>query len=119
MGATTPIMVLQGVSGQTYTLGLYFAGGDAIGYQVPCTFNGVATVNSSKDFTLPEPCVITYMSGPATGRIQVEANGLPTPIQLDLAVVLAKVANPNARWGQLRGGPAIRYALRVTAAMAA
>jgi len=119
MAATTPIMVLQGVSGQTYTLGLYFAGGDVVGYQVPCTFNGVANANSSKDFTLPEPCVIKYVSGPATGRLQVEANGLPTPIQIDLAVVIAKVADPNARWGQLRGGPGIRYALRVVANMAA
>lgn len=119
MGATTPIIVFQGVSGQTYTLGLYYAGGDAIGYQVPCTFNGVATANSSKDFTLPEPCVIKYVSGPATGRIQVEANGLPTPIQMDMAVVIAQVANPAARWGQLRGGQTVRYALRVTSAMAA
>lgn len=119
MGATTPIMVLQGVSGQTYTLGLYFAGGDAVGYQVPCTFNGVATANSSKDFTLPEPCVIKHISGPATGRVQIEANGIPTPIQIDTAVAIAQIANPSARWGQLRGGPSVRYALRVSVAMAA
>lgn len=119
MAATTPIMVLRGVSGQTYTLGLYFAGGDAPGYIVPCTFNGVASATSPKDFVLPEPCVIKYISGPATGRLGIDVNSMPTPIQADTAVIIAQAANPNAVWGQLRGGPNNRYSLRVISAMAA
>lgn len=119
MAATTPVMVLRGASGQTYSLGLYFAGNDAAGYIVPCTMNGVASAASPKDFTLPEPCVIKFVSGPATGRLTVEANGIPTPIQIDTAVVIAQAANPTAAWGQLRGGTAVRYTLKVVAAMAA
>jgi len=78
MGATTSIMVLRGLqTGQQYSLGLYFAGGDLAGYIVPCTFNGVASATSPKDFTLPEPCSIEYVSGPATGRLTVDVNGMP------------------------------------------
>lgn len=119
MGATTPIMILRGRSGQQYTLGLYFAGGDAAGYIVPCTFNGVASANSPTDFTLPEPCIIEYISGPATGRLTVEVNGMPTPIQMDMATVLSMVAVSGKNFAQLGGGTQRRYRLRVTSAMAA
>ena len=119
MGATTPIITLRGRSGAVYTLGLYFAGGDAAGYIVPCTFNGVASATSPKDFTLPEPCVIEYISGPATGRLTVDVNGMPTPIQMDTAVVIAQAAKAGAVWGQLAGGTSKRYSLRVVSSMAA
>ena len=119
MGATTPVMILRGKSGQTYTLNLYFAGGDAAGYIVPCTFNGVAAATSPTDFTLPEPCVITYVSGPATGTLTVDVNGMPTPIGINTAVAIAAVANPGAAYGNLAGGTSRRYRLRVQIAMAA
>lgn len=120
MGATTSIMVLRGLqTGQQYSLGLYFAGGDLAGYIVPCTFNGVASATSPKDFTLPEPCSIEYVSGPATGRLTVDVNGLPTPIQIDTAVVIAQATKPGVSWGKLAGGASRRYVLRVISTMAA
>lgn len=119
MGATTPIMILRGRSGQQYTLGLYYAGNDAAGYIVPCTFNGVAASTSPTDFTLPEPCYIEYVSGPATGRITVDVNGMPTPLQIDMASTIAMVAQSGKNFGQLAGGTARRYRLRVIATMAA
>lgn len=119
MAATTPILTLRGRSGAMYTLGLYFAGGDAAGYIVPCTFNGVAGTGSPKDFTIPEPCVIEYVSGPATGRLTVDMNGMPTPIQLDTAVIIAQAGKAGTNWGQLAGGTSRRYVLRVVSGMAA
>lgn len=119
MGASTPYIVFRGVSGQTYTLNFYCAGGDAIGYIPPCQFNGTATATSPTDFVLPEPCVIEYITGPATGVLTVDVNGMPTPTAMNLATVIAMVARPNTSWAKLAGGPTRRYNLRVVTALAA
>lgn len=118
MGATTPIMILRGAkTGQAYSLGLYFAGSDAAGYIVPCTYNGVASATSPTDFVVPEPCYIEHISGPATGRLTIDADGMPSVIQIDLATVLSMVSKTGTQWGKLGGGK--RYRLRVVSAMAA
>lgn len=119
MGATTPVMMLRGVSGQQYSLGLYYAGADAAGYIVPCTFNGVAASTSPKDFVLPEPCIIEYITGPATGRVTIDVNGMPTPIQIDMAMVISMVSVPGKNFGKLAGGANRRYVIRVISSMAA
>jgi len=119
MGATTPLMILKGRSGATYSLSLYYAGGDAPGYIVPCTFNGVATANSPKDFVIPEPCVVKHITGPATGRITIDCNGQATPINIDMATTIAMVNVPGNTVAQLAGGANRRYSIRVTIAMAA
>jgi hypothetical protein len=119
MGATTPYLHLRGRSGQAYTLCLYYAGGDTAGYIVPSQFNGTATANSPKDFTLPEPCIIEYITGPATGQITIDVNGMPTPISINMATVISMVAMPGKNFGQLAGGAQKRYAIRVTGTMAA
>lgn len=120
MGATTPVMILRGAkTGQRYTLGLYYAGGDNAGYIVPCTFNGVAASTSPTDFTLPEPCIIEYVSGPATGRITIDVNGMPTPLQMDMATVILMVGKAGQTYGNLAGGTTRRYRIRVISTMAA
>lgn len=53
MGATNPYVLFKSRDGQTISLNLYYAGGDAAGYQVPASFSGVATANSNPTFTLP------------------------------------------------------------------
>ena len=118
MGATTPMIHLRGRSGAAYTLSAYYAGADAAGYIVPVTWNGTATASSPKDFVLPEPCIIEYMTGPATGVLTVDANGMPTPISINLATVISMVAMPGKNFGQLRGGN-VRYQFRVASSMAA
>lgn len=122
MGATTQVLELTGVSGAKYGLSCYFAGGDAVNYIVPCTFNGAATAASPTDFVIPEPCRITYMSGPATGTLTVDADGMPTPININTASVIAQAARASASYGNLAGsknGGKVRYRLRVVVAMAA
>jgi hypothetical protein len=122
MGATTQVLELTGVSGAKYGLSCYFAGGDAVNYIVPCTFNGAATASSPNDFVIPEPCRITYISGPATGTLTIDADGLPTPININTASVIAQAARPGSTFGNLAGsknGGRVRYRLRVVVAMAA
>jgi hypothetical protein len=122
MGATVQTIQLRGVSGAVYQLSAYFAGGDAIGYIVPTTFNGAASATSGKDFVLPEPCRIENVTGPATGTFTIDANGMPTPININTASVIAMVARAGVTYGNLKafnGNAAIRYSLRVTVAMAA
>jgi hypothetical protein len=118
MAATTPVIYLRGNrSGMVYGLSCYFAGGDAVNYIVPCTFNGVASATSPTDFVIPEPCKIEYMSGPATGTVTIDADGMPTPININTAAVIAMAANATMQYGNLAGNK--RYRLRVTIAMAA
>jgi len=119
MGATTPRLLLRGRSGAIYNFGLYYAGGDAAGYVVPVMPNGVATASSPKDFVLPEPCYIEYVTGPATGIITIDVNGTPTPINIDMATTISMIAVPGKCFGQLAGGPTRRYTIRVVSTMAA
>lgn len=119
MGATTPDMILRGAkSGNRYSLSCYFAGSDAAGYVVPCRFNGTAGSGSPTTFRVNEPCVIEHMNGPATGRLTVEVNGLPTPIGLNLATVISMAGRAGMSHGNLAGGPNREYRLLVTTAMA-
>jgi len=122
MAATVQTILLKGVSGAKYQLSAYFAGADAVGYIVPTTFNGAASAASGKDFVLPEPCQIEHITGPATGTMTIDANGMPTPINLNTAAILAMVTRAGMTYGNLKAfqnGTAIRYSLRVTVAMAA
>lgn len=119
MGATTPYVILRGRSGAIYNLCLYCAGGDAAGYIAPATFHGVATAASPKDFVLPEPCQIVHVTGPATGVWTIDNNGMPTPINIDMATAIAMIAVPGRILGQLKGGPMNRYQFRVVSALAA
>lgn len=120
MGATTPYMMLrERRSGQTQTLGLYYAGGDTAGYVVPTTPVGAAGASSPKDFTLPEGVWdITYITGPSTGKIRFYCNGQPGPIALDMASVIAMVSRPVTH-GAMVGGTKFRYSIIVEATMAA
>jgi len=123
MGATVQNLVLQGAqSGNTYSISCYFAGADAAGYVVPVSQYLAAGATSPTEFTVPEPCFIKYMTGPATGTLMVMADGQVTPIRIHMASVIAKAADSNARWGNLAGsrnGSRIKYRLVVEVAMAA
>ncbi len=122
MGATVQNLVLQGVSGATYSISLYFAGADAAGYVVPVSQYLAATASSEKEFTIPEPCFIKYVTGPATGTLIIMADGVVTPIRLHMATILAKASDSSARWGNLvgvKGGIRTKYRLVVEVAMAA
>jgi len=90
MAATTPYCTFKNLeTGQTVTLGLYYAGADTVGYIVPCSMSGVASANSPKDFKLPSGVwTIQYISGPASGKIRLWCNGAPGPIALDMASVI-------------------------------
>lgn len=119
MGATTPYMTLRNRQGQTITVNLYYAGGDAAGYIVPCSMSGVASSGSPQDFVLPDgEWTIQYITGPATGKIRLWANGSPGPIALDMATVIAAVASGNT-YGKINGGSRFRFSIIVEAAMAA
>ena len=122
MGATTPTLTLQGVSGAMYSISLYFAGGDAAGYRVPSSQYLAAAATSNTRWTVPEPCRIISISGPATGVLRVLADGIATPILINTAVVIASIARSGQHWGQLAGmrqGRTIQYELAVEVAMAA
>jgi len=123
MGATVQNLVLQGAkTGNTYSISCYFAGADAAGYVVPVSQYLAAGASSPSEFTIPEPCFIKYMTGPATGTLLLMADGVVTPIRLHMASVLAKAADAAARWGNLAGsrnGARIKYRLVVETAMAA
>lgn len=122
MGATLQTMTLQGQSGSMYSLSLYFAGADAAGYRVPASQYLAAAATSNTRWTIPEPCRIISISGPATGTMRVLADGVATPILLNTAVIIASIARAGQHWGQLagtRGGRSIQYELAVEVAMAA
>jgi len=122
MGATVQTLTLRGVSGATYMISLYFAGGDAAGYRVPASTYLAAAATSSPQFTIPEPCIIKAISGPATGTLRVLADGMATPILINTAVAIAQVANASSEFGRLAGvknGVRVRYELAVEVAMAA
>lgn len=120
MAATTPYCTFKNVeTGQTVTLGLYYAGADAVGYIVPCSFSGVASANSPKDFKLPSGIwTIQYISGPATGKIRLWCNGAPGPVALDMQSVIAMAAS-GVTYGRFRGGSQFAYMFVVESAMAA
>jgi hypothetical protein len=123
MGATAATIGLRGVSGAYYGLSAYFAGADAAGYIAPVTMTGVATAASPTDFVVPEPVrIVSWTAGPTTGTITIDSDGMPTPININVAGAIAAAANPNAVFGQLRGTDQkgrIRYRIRVTGAMSA
>lgn len=123
MGATNPILVLQGKSGNTYNISLYFAGGDAAGYRVPATMYLAASSSSPTEWAIPEPCTIKYITGPATGTLRVLADGIATPLLLNTAAVIAKATDSQITWGNLAGvnaqGSKTKYTLVVEVAMAA
>jgi hypothetical protein len=119
MAATTGVVLFRGRSGAMYSLSIYHAGSDAIGVNLPCTFNGAASATSPTDFQLPEPCVIErYFPTAATGQVTFDANGLPTPLLVNYAAAIAGLAGPNPNYGKLRGGSS-RYRIRVVTALAA
>lgn len=119
MGATTPTLVLISLDGKrTYSYSLYFAGGDAAGYRVPVSAYLAAASTSPVEFQVPEPVMIKYLTGPATGVLRVLSNGQATPLLLNTAAVIAKASDANVTWGQLNGGNN-RYSLVVEVAMAA
>lgn len=122
MGATVATLMLQGVSGSYYGVSLYFAGADAAGYIAPANMYGTATSSSPPDFTIPEPCrIVGWGAGPTTGIITIDADGMPTPLNLNVATMIARAANPTP-FGQLAGqkaGSRVRYRVRVLGAMSA
>lgn len=122
MGATVQTMTLRGVSGSTYMVSLYFAGSDAAGYRVPASMYLAAASTSPTEFTIPEPCIIKHISGPATGTLRLLADGVATPILINTAAVISQAANASATFGQLAGvknGVRVRYSLVCEVAMAA
>ena len=122
MAASVQTMTLQGVSGSMYSVSLYFAGADAAGYRVPASQYLAAAATSNTRWTVPEPCRIVSVSGPATGTMRVLADGIATPILLNTAVIIASIARAGQHWGQLAGsknGRTINYELAVEVAMAA
>jgi hypothetical protein len=123
MGATVQTLILEGVNTKSaYSVSCYFAGADAAGYVVPVSQYLAAGAGSPTEFTIPEPCRIKYMTGPATGTLLLLADGVITPIRLPMASILAKAADSDVRWGNLagsRGGARIKYRLQVEVAMAA
>ena len=122
MAATVATLQLQGVSGQYYGVSLYFAGSDAAGYIAPANLYGTATTTSPTDFTLPEPCrIVGWGAGPTTGIVTIDADGMPTPLNLNVASMIAAASAPRT-WGQLaalKGGSRVRYRVRVLSAMSA
>ena len=122
MGATVATLQLQGISGQYYGVSLYFAGADAAGYIAPANLYGTATATSPTDFTLPEPCrIVGWGAGPTTGIVTIDADGMPTPLNLNVASMISAAAAPRT-WGQLasvKGGSRVRYRVRVLSAMSA
>jgi len=122
MGATVATLQLQGVSGAYYGVSLYFAGSDAAGYIAPANMYGTAASTSPVDWTLPEPCrIVGWGAGPTTGLITIDADGMPTPINLNVAAMIAAAA-AHRSWGQLAGiknGSKVRYRVRVLSTMSA
>jgi len=122
MGATVGTLMLQGLSGAYYGVSLYFAGADAPGYIAPANLIGSAAATSPTDFVLPEPCrIIGWGAGPTTGIITIDADGMPTPINLNVATMIDRAANPLP-YGQLAGikaGSKVRYRVRVLSTMSA
>lgn len=122
MGATVATLQLQGVSGAYYGVSLYFAGADAAGYIAPANMYGTAEATSPVDFVLPEPCrIVGWGAGPTTGLITIDADGMPTPLNLNVASMISAAAAPRT-WGQLaavKNGSRVRYRVRVLSAMSA
>ena len=122
MGATVATLQLQGVSGAYYGVSLYFAGADAAGFIAPANMYGAAVSSSPVDFVLPEPCrIVGWGAGPTSGTITIDADGMPTPINLNVAAMIAAAAAPRT-WGQLaaiKNGSKVRYRVRVLVAMSA
>jgi hypothetical protein len=120
MGATTPYITFKNVqNGQIYTLSGYLAGADPVGYIWPVSGAAVATAGSPTDFVLPDGVwTIQHITGPATGKTRLWANGQPGPIAVDHASILAMAASGNT-YGRFRGGSAFRYSLVVESPLAA
>lgn len=120
MGATTPTLTWKNKqTGSVVTMSAYCAGSDAIGVSLPITAQGIAAVTSPREFTLPPGIwTLQYQTGPATGRIRLWCNGVPGPINWDLASVIAMVATGNT-YGAFRGGPQFVYQLKVDYTLAA
>ena len=97
----------------------YFAGADAVGYIVPVLLGGAAAATSPTEFRIPAQGVIEFISGPATGTLQLWVNGQPTPIFLNTATIISQAAVSNKNYGLLAGGAQRAYQLRVAVAMAA
>jgi hypothetical protein len=114
MGATTPVMVLQGKSGQIYSRMFYFAGGDLPGFRAPTSMYRIPIQGDNTRFTVPEPCRIITMSGPASGGLRILKNGetdIANPGVLNPAVILANVSRADQWWGTLV--PGVEYELAV------
>jgi len=119
MGATTPYITFQSSTGQTVTYSGYCAGGDAAGYQIPISGTGVAAAGNQPSFTLPEGVwAIKHITGPATGKVRLWCNGVPGPVALDLATVIASVSAGNT-YGRFAGGSKWNYMFVVEVALAA
>lgn len=119
MGATVQTVIIQHNDGSTSMVSAYFAGSDAAGYIVPVLQGGAAGAGSPTEFKIPAPGFIKYVTGPATGTLQMWVNGQPTNIFLNTAAIITKASDGAARYGNLVGGPQRSYQLRVAVAMAA
>lgn len=123
MAATVQTLILEGESGNTMMISCYFGGADAAGYIVPVSSYLAAGAASPKNFTIPERMRIKYLTGPATGTIRVLADGVATPMLLNVAAIIAKAADAAISYGVLRGvgptGAKTQYSLVVEVAMAA
>jgi len=119
MGATTPYVIFKSRDGQVQSVNLYFAGGDAAGYQAPASQSGIATATNNPTFYLPPGIwTIQHITGPATGKTRLWCNGQPGPVALDHASVIAMAASGNT-YGAFRGGSQFGYMFVVESAMAA
>jgi len=122
MAASVATLQLQGISGAYYGVSLYFAGSDAAGYIAPANLYGTAGSTSPTDFVLPEPCrIMGWGAGPTTGIVTIDADGMPTPINLNVASMIAAAA-ASRTWGQLaavKNGSRVRYRVRVLSTMSA
>lgn len=124
MGATAGTLLMRGrKSGRPYSLSLYFAGADAAQYIAPASFAGVAIATSDPRWVVPEPVIVTgWQAGPTTGTITIDSDGMATPINMNVAAMIAAAANPNNNFAELKGvdrNGRISYRVRVLGAMSA
>lgn len=119
MAATTGTMIMRGVSGRRYALGIYNTASSAAGTYVLTDWNNPAAATSPNFFTVPETCdVIDFIPTAATGQIEFTSDGQRTGVVADYAAFGA--TNPARPTGVLpRLAPNRTYRLLVVAVLAA